>query len=248
MLTQIQEGCRSAKIRCDECKFMAATSISAEIAPMQIRRRELQDKPQVVWEVLEDGARRASATANETMKTIRAATGLSRDLSGIRTEASLPQSFRTVDVRDLKHLSDWWSLEPAVLTKNLRTVWRQDVAGPHITLKADTEGVWLTRNNRRVYVAAAREQDGDEAWMFSVKPKSYEVLVLLCWNKQYRLQDFVIPQKMYVGAWTLAKRAAGKGDIVFSVALENEKYILNLPHSPGIDITECLGDYAVIGD
>ncbi len=113
-------------------------------------------------------------------------------------------------------------------------------------LKQDTEGVWLTRNHRRVFVTAATEHDSK--WFFSVKAKSYEILVLLCWAQDRSLHDFVIPQKLYVSEWTTAKKAAGKNDLEFSVTLENDQYWLRLPLALKIGITATEADYGIIGN
>jgi len=134
------------------------------------------------------------------------------------------------------------------LIRNLREHWRRGIIPVVMELKQDTDGVWLTRNNRRVFVTAATENPDDESWSFSVKPKSYEILVLLCWGKDFLMHDFVIPQKLYVAPWTAAKKAAGKEAIVFSIRREGGKYLLCLPHADGIDITDTEASYGIIGN
>jgi tryptophanyl-tRNA synthetase len=251
MDNQIRLGCTTATIRCDECKFMAAASISELLQPIQIRRRELEDKASTVWEVLQNGSQRAQLAAEEVMKDVRAVTGLSRDLSGIRVEALLSTTLKTKDAHDLSHLDAWWDTEPNVMTRNLRTVWRQDIAGSHVALKPEAEGVWITRNNRRVYVAAAREElneHNEPVWRFFVKPKSYEILVLLCWDRARILHDFIVPQKLFIGQWAVAKRAAGKADIQFFATLKDGRYQMVMDFAPAIDITDTESTYAVIGD
>ena len=255
MDTKIRVGCTTATIRCDECKFMAAASISELLQPIQIRRRELEDKASTVWEVLQNGSQRAQQAAEEVMRDVRAVTGLSRDLSGIRVEASIPSTSpstsKTRDAHDLSHLDAWWGTEPNVMTRNLRTVWRQDIAGSRVALKPDAEGVWITRNNRRVYVAAAREELDEfnrRIWRFSVKPKSYEVLVLLCWDQARILHDFIVPQKLFLNYWTEAKRNAGKSNIQFEVGLQNGRYLMAFDQVQAFDITDTEASYAVIGD
>jgi len=256
MNSQIRNGCITATIRCDECKFMAALSITEKLVPIQIRRRELEAKASTVWEALQNGSQRAQQAAEAVMKDVRAATGLSRDLSGIRADASLPAGLKTKDIRDLSHLDAWWNSEPAVLTRNLRKVWREDIAGSQVALKPDTETVWITRNNRRVYIAAAiEEQDasGRSVWKFSSKPKSYEVIVLLCWDKHHILHDFIIPQQLFSGQWREAKQNAGKANIEFEVMNDKGKYLMVIPQVPAVDITDLNitateSDYPVIGD
>jgi len=248
VLEQITTGCRAATIRCDECKFMAANSINRHLHPIRQRRRELEESPDRVWEVLDQGAIRAAARAEQTMIALRAATGLSRDRSGVRVDQFAVRPEDKKDVRDLSIFKDWWGIAPALFARNLRGVWRKDIVPVGTALKQDTEGVWLTRNNRRVFVAAAPENEVEGTWTFSVKPKSYEILVLLCWSKNLRMHDFVIPQKLYVGPWTAAKKAAGKENLVFSIVRTGDRFFLQLPFADRIDITDTEAEYGIIGN
>jgi tryptophanyl-tRNA synthetase len=252
VLNHIANGCRTATIRCDECKFMAANSINQHLHPIKKRREELENTPGQVWDVLEKGAVRAAARAEQTMQSLRAATGLSRDRSGIRVNQSGLWPKDRTNPRDLAALKDWWNLAPALLIRNLREVWRKDIVPVGTALKQGTEGVWLTRNDRRVFVTAATQNGIDKAWIFSVKPKSYEILVLLCWDDKFLIHDFVIPQKLYLSQWIVAKKMAEKEkkEMVFSVAKENERYNLYLSPNPAdrIDITDTTEGYGIIGN
>jgi tryptophanyl-tRNA synthetase len=148
--------------------------------------------------------------------------------------------------RDLTTFKDWWSLDTPILVRNLRETWKKDILPAGTALKQDAEGVWITQNSQRIFVTAATQNDNDEAWEFSVKPKSYEILVLLCWDSSYSLHDFVVPQKLYLGPWVTAKKRAGKENIKFSVVRENGRYLLFLPDFDGIDITETEENYKII--
>lgn len=247
VLEHITTGCRTATIRCDECKFLAANSINQHLQPIRQRRQELESHPDRVWEVLDQGAIRAAERAEQTMILLRAATGLSRDRSGVRVDQSALRPEDKKNFRDLSLFKDWWSLDRPVLIRNLREVWRKDIVPVGTALKQDTEGVWLTRNNRRIFASAATQNAGAESWTFYVKPKSYEILVLLCWNRDFLMHDFVVPQKLYVKQWTAAKKAAGKEDIIFSVAKKDSRYYLQLPFAEDIDITDTEADYGIIG-
>ena len=242
----IRSGCINAAIRCDECKYLAGLSIVEVINPIQQRREELEQKPDTIWEVLENGSRRAESTATGIMKELRAATGLSRDLSGIRPGRSPLHKAEVRDSRFLSEYRDWLSLQPAVLSRNLREVWRKDILPTEIQLKPESEGIWLTHNKRRVCVAAAGQNGIDEAWIFAVKAKSYEVLVLLCWDNDLRIHDFVVPQKLYLGPWILAKKLAGKNDLVFSVEHRQGQYLMHIPHADPIDITGTEQAYGIL--
>jgi tryptophanyl-tRNA synthetase len=73
---QIEEDCRAAKIGCVQCKRAFAKNLSDYFAPFRERRAALAADPDRVWDILADGARRASAIASETIAEAKAAIGL----------------------------------------------------------------------------------------------------------------------------------------------------------------------------
>ena len=248
ILNRITQGCRAAEIRCDECKFMAANSINQHLQPIRNKREELEAHPQRVWDALDSGAVRAEARADQTMQAIRAVTGLSRDRSGVRLNQSALKPDDRKNIRDLSNFKDWWNLEDAFLNRNLREYWRKDIVPTDAALKQDSEGVWLTRNNRRVFATAAIQQPGSNEWHFSVKPKSYEILVLLCWGLDFLLRDFVIPQKLYLNPWTAGKRASGGKTLInFWVYRDGDQFHLQFADSAPILISETEASYGLIG-
>ena len=245
---QIRAGCLSATIRCDECKRIGALSIFEKIHPIQIRRRELEDKADTVWEVLQNGAQRAQQTAEVVMKDVRAVTGLSRDLSAIYVPKNLPPEERAEDARDLASYREWVELDSGAFAQKLRQLWRKKVLSSEVALKPETSDaneMWLTLNNRRVCVTAAFQNGTDTAWIFSVKPKTYEVMILLCWTEDNHLHDFIVPQKMYLGQWVTAKKLAGKEPVSFSVEQTDGRFLLHLSNQP-IDITETERQYGIL--
>ena len=242
----IRTGCRTATIRCDECKQLAGLSIIEHVSPIQTRREELEQNPDRVWDILDAGTRRASATGDVTMTHLRAVTGLSRDRSGVRAYRSYKSA--PEQVRDLTQVADWWPLNPLTLNRNLRELWDKNIRPLSVEIRPAGDGVWTTRINQRVFVAAAIQDPSLSSWTFAIKPKSYEVVVLLCWRADFRLLDFVLPQKLYVAPWTAAKKAAGKHDMVFTVTYDGAKYFLNLPDASPIDITGTEAAYKIISD
>jgi tryptophanyl-tRNA synthetase len=76
-IAKVNEGCRSAGIGCIECKSWAADALVQLLSPMQERRNKFEENPQLAWDILEDGTKRASAAASETMDDVRAAMGMS---------------------------------------------------------------------------------------------------------------------------------------------------------------------------
>ena len=75
-IEMVNVECRRAGIGCVEDKKIMADNLVQMLAPFQERRRPYEQKPQQVWEVLEEGSRRASQTAEKTMDEVRAAMNL----------------------------------------------------------------------------------------------------------------------------------------------------------------------------
>ena len=69
-------GCRSASIGCIECKSWVADAIIEKIAPIQQHRRDLESRPGVIADVLENGKDRASKRAQQTLDEVQHAMGL----------------------------------------------------------------------------------------------------------------------------------------------------------------------------
>jgi tryptophanyl-tRNA synthetase len=70
-MAKVYDGCRSAGIGCIECKGWAADGLVRVLQPIQERRASFSVIQ--VKEILDDGSRRASARAEETMRQVRAA-------------------------------------------------------------------------------------------------------------------------------------------------------------------------------
>jgi tryptophanyl-tRNA synthetase len=72
-LEKVYAGCRSAGIGCIECKGWAADAIVAELEPIQRRRRQYEEQPGLVHDILHRGSKLARARAEETMQQVREA-------------------------------------------------------------------------------------------------------------------------------------------------------------------------------
>lgn len=70
-IEKVYAGCRTAGIGCIECKSWAADALVQILNPIQARRARYSDSD--VQDILEDGAARARARAEETMTEVRAA-------------------------------------------------------------------------------------------------------------------------------------------------------------------------------
>src|SRR5271163_1736020 len=73
VLEEVYVGCRSAGIGCIECKGWAADAIVEELKPMQQRRRQYEEQPGLVHDILHSGSELARARAEETMGQVREA-------------------------------------------------------------------------------------------------------------------------------------------------------------------------------
>ena len=72
----VQEGCRSAKIGCLECKQPVLEAILAEQAEMRERAQPYVENPGLVRNVVADGCEQARKLAQATMRDVREAMGL----------------------------------------------------------------------------------------------------------------------------------------------------------------------------
>ncbi len=72
----VQNGCRSAKIGCLECKQPIIDAVLAELKPIQERAAEFSRDPLAVKNIIADGNKRAQETAEATLADVRAAIGL----------------------------------------------------------------------------------------------------------------------------------------------------------------------------
>jgi len=73
---EIGRQCRVAGIGCVDCKKRLAEMLNQELAPIRARRRELEQQPEIVNQVLKNGAEKARTLARVTMDEVRQAMGL----------------------------------------------------------------------------------------------------------------------------------------------------------------------------
>ncbi len=237
-----QHGCRDATIPCVQCKFLAASGINLHLQPIRQRRKELLRNPQQVWEILEQGAIRATARAEQTMAQVRDVTGLSRTRRPIPvTRTPLKSGLEYSAPHDLTRQRDWWEIGREFRERNLREHWRKVILPTDVQVKADGDRVYISRSGKRILVAAAREEP-QQWWEFRAKVKSYEMMLLLCWDQTFALHDFVVPQAIYVKPWTAQKKLYKKEEMIFSVKRDGDHYFLVLP-GEAIDITQFRGNY-----
>ncbi len=68
---EIEAGCRDASWGCVDCKKLLVESMTEFLEPMQERRRKLEENPDLVWQILDEGSKKARAKAQENMEEIR---------------------------------------------------------------------------------------------------------------------------------------------------------------------------------
>jgi tryptophanyl-tRNA synthetase len=73
----VQAGCRSAGIGCIECKQPVIDAVLREQEPMRERAQMYVDDPQLVRNIIADGCEKARKLAQDTMRDVRDAIGLS---------------------------------------------------------------------------------------------------------------------------------------------------------------------------
>jgi tryptophanyl-tRNA synthetase len=69
----VQTGCTSAGIGCLECKKPVIDRIVAEIGAMRERAREFQDNPELIRNLVTEGAEKAREAARSTLDEVRRA-------------------------------------------------------------------------------------------------------------------------------------------------------------------------------
>lgn len=75
-VTMIDRECRIAGIGCVECKQILARNMNKYFEPFREKRAEFEKHLDDVEDILRDGAKRASAIADQTMEEVRAAIGI----------------------------------------------------------------------------------------------------------------------------------------------------------------------------
>jgi tryptophanyl-tRNA synthetase len=73
----VQQGCRSAGIGCIECKQPVIEAVLKEQGEMRERARPYLEDPTLLRNIIADGCERARKLAQETMRDVREAMGLS---------------------------------------------------------------------------------------------------------------------------------------------------------------------------
>ena len=76
-LDLVVHGCRTAEIGCIDCKKILIKNVFDYLKPIWKKRNELISNPDMVLDIAEKGSEKAGQAAEETMKLVREAMGLS---------------------------------------------------------------------------------------------------------------------------------------------------------------------------
>jgi tryptophanyl-tRNA synthetase len=76
-LEEVAHGCRTAGIGCIDCKKILIKNVFAYMEPIWKKRNELLSNPDMVLEIARNGSQKAGKVAEDTMKLVREAMGLS---------------------------------------------------------------------------------------------------------------------------------------------------------------------------
>ncbi|MFZ5858203.1 MAG: tryptophan--tRNA ligase [Chloroflexota bacterium] len=72
----VNRDCRTAALGCVDCKKLFAKNLNKNLESFRAKRAEFASRPEQVWGILHDGARRARELAEATMKEVREAVQL----------------------------------------------------------------------------------------------------------------------------------------------------------------------------
>jgi len=72
---ELAKGCQTASIGCLDCKKVVIEALIERLTPYWEKRRAYEQHPQDVWDILEEGNKKARAVAQKTMDEVRQAIG-----------------------------------------------------------------------------------------------------------------------------------------------------------------------------
>lgn len=75
-IVELEQNCKEGKIGCVECKKIVAGKIIELLSPINEKRKEYENKQNLIKEILYDGTSRARKIAQSTMKEVREAMNL----------------------------------------------------------------------------------------------------------------------------------------------------------------------------
>jgi tryptophanyl-tRNA synthetase len=71
VVADVADQCRAASRGCVDCKKILFENLMKELAPIQAKAKELEERPDDITDILNDGASKCSKTAKEVMEEVR---------------------------------------------------------------------------------------------------------------------------------------------------------------------------------
>jgi tryptophanyl-tRNA synthetase len=75
-ISNVEQGCRTAGIGCIECKEILYKNMIEELGPIQVRVKEINERPGYIVDVLKSGATRCKVITAEVMDEVRRKIGI----------------------------------------------------------------------------------------------------------------------------------------------------------------------------
>ena len=241
ILVQTGSGCREASISCIECKQLAARSISGRLGPIQSKRTTYELAPTVVQDVLRSGADKAHERAEQTMTLVREVMGVTKTVPFATATFFERFSYNTSQPmqHSLKNHPSYWNESFDKRRDFLIDYWRRKMVPSDYSLRQTGDRLFITNRNKRVMVSTSHEEVPGE-FPYSIPHKSYEVIVLLAWERQdFIIKSFVIPQKMYREQWIQIPKSEPKVDL--TLTRNNGYYFLRIADTL-LDVSALDGD------
>jgi tryptophanyl-tRNA synthetase len=251
--SEIQQGCKSASIRCESCKAKATESLVAVIQPIYEKRMEMEANIEQTWEMLRAQSAKAAGRAEQTMLEVREIFDLSHELGAVKRYFGASAE-ELQNARDLSARAEMRELPRDEQAKELREIWRSNLVPRDVslaqegqltfaTLERELEEPLISAKKKRVFVTAAAE--ADEVWNFLIPAKSYEVWTLLAWDRNLWLEDFILPQKVFSQPFAQAKKSLKKDEkIPVTLRRDGDRFLLSIHGSESVDVTELRSNYA----
>jgi tryptophanyl-tRNA synthetase len=197
-LAFITQGCTQATITCVECKALAVESVNKHLAPIRERRRQLAQNPGRLMEIIEHGAQKATAAAEETMVAAREAVGLLQigGVAGIAEKEVMSGAFRVPE--EAKQATNDQERKEII-----RNMWVRRV---NAILKPDRPGVFITRNGRGTKAGVHTADENNGIWEFRLEDRPIQVVVLLAADSNGRIRDYILPPRFVQNVWKQFER------------------------------------------
>jgi tryptophanyl-tRNA synthetase len=77
-VAKIESECQAAQVGCVDCKKLLAIGINEALGPFRERRKNFEQQPKLINDVLDDGGQRAQKIARQTLDEVKARMGLIR--------------------------------------------------------------------------------------------------------------------------------------------------------------------------